>query len=142
MVLSGIHVALFVITMLSGGRYGNPFFCVDIPISLPLVARDDTSTIAVVGILGTAWWYFIGQIGWSAKQGKVSRAGSGLGAFLILLLCSIDSFAMVSESFFILRAREFSIADVAVYLLAALLLCGGMVSGVLAAKAALRRTRA
>ena len=36
-ILPSIHIVLFIITMLAGGRYGNPFFCVDIPISLPLV---------------------------------------------------------------------------------------------------------
>ena len=135
-ILSSIHLPLFVITILSGGRYGNPFFCVDIPISLPLVASDNTPTITVVGILGTAWWYFIGQIGWSAKQGRISRMGCGLGAFLILLICAIDSFAMVGESFAILRAPESSIVDVAIYFIAVPLLAGGIISGVLAAKGA------
>ena len=76
-ILPSIHLILFIVTTVSGGRYGNPFFCVDIPISLPLVARDNASTIGVVGILGTAWWYFIGQLGALANQDKISRTDPG-----------------------------------------------------------------
>jgi hypothetical protein len=112
-VLPSIHLVLFLFTMITGGRYGNPFFCVDLPLSLPLVARDDARTILVVGILGTAWWYFIGQIGWSSKQRTISRVASGLGAFLVLV-------------------------DVAVYIVALGLLTGGIMSGIYAAGAASR----
>jgi hypothetical protein len=138
LVLASIHLALFLVALLSGGRYGNAFFCVDIPISLPMVLSYKTSTLVVVGLLGTVWWYFIGQIGRSSKEGKMSGLGCRFGAILILLICSIDFLAHVWESFFILRATESTILDVAVYFLAALLLSGGAVSGI-AAKAAFRR---
>src|SRR5262249_8923363 len=68
-VLASIHLALFLIALLSGDRFGNAFFCVDFPISLPLVLTYKTSTLVVVGLLGTGWWYFIGQIGRSSKVG-------------------------------------------------------------------------
>jgi hypothetical protein len=73
LILSGWHVVLFLVTALFGEKIasgGNPLFCVDLPVSLPLVGRDDAATVIVVGALATAWWYFVGQIGLAARRGK------------------------------------------------------------------------
>jgi len=72
-ILAATHLALFLITMFSGLKTasgGNPLFCVDLPVSLPLVGHDDTWTVVAVGILATIWWFFIGQVGWLSKWEK------------------------------------------------------------------------
>ncbi len=130
-VLPAIHIVLFAVTAIVGEKAatgGNPLFCVDLPISLPLVARDDSPTVIIVGILATAWWYFIGQIGWSSKKGRISRIGSGLGAILIAFSVTGGSYAMISEYFLISREPNFNAIDVGIYFLAGLLLAGGVIS--------------
>ena len=120
---------------------GNPFVCVSIPISLPLVARDDSPTVIIVAILATAWWYFIAQIGWSSKQGRISRSSSILGAILIGFIIMVDSVLMISESFLLSRQPNFNAVDVVIYLLAGLLLSGGIISAAYSAMAAIGLNR-
>jgi hypothetical protein len=120
---------------------GNPFVCVSIPISLPLVARDDSPAVIIVAILATAWWYFIAQIGWSSKQGRISRSSSILGAILIGFIVMVDSVLMISESFLLSRQPNFNAVDVVIYLLAGLLLSGGIISAAYSAMAAIGLNR-
>jgi hypothetical protein len=130
-VLPSIHVALAVITLVSGegtASGGNPLFCMELPISLPLVARDDTATVITVAVVATVWWYFIVQIARSTWQGKTSRAGSGLGALLMFAVCAVDSLLMGSEFFLISREPNFSWVDSAIYIVAVALLSGGLIS--------------
>jgi hypothetical protein len=137
-VLAATHLALFLITMLSGLKTasgGNPLFCVDLPVSLPLVGRDDTWTIVGVGILATIWWFFIGQVGWLSKQGRISRTVSAVGAALTLLICAADAYAMISQFVLISREPDFSTIDVVIYMFAAALLAGGLISAGYAARA-------
>src|SRR5690348_7249714 len=94
-VLAVIHILLFTVTMVSKGQTaseGNPLFCVDLPMSLPLVARDDNGTMAGVGILLTGWWYLVGHLGTSSFLGKMSRARSGVSALIVLGICAFDSY--------------------------------------------------
>jgi len=142
--LPAIHAALFLLTIISGEKTasgGNPFFCVDLPLSLPLVARDDAATFAAVAVLGTAWWFFVGQIGSSSSRGKLSRTGSGLGALLILSVCAAGFFALISEFLLISREVNFSAVNVAIYVLAVALLLGGLISAGFSVTAGLGLTR-
>jgi hypothetical protein len=143
-VLPAIYILLCAMTAISGEKAatgGNPFFCVSIPISLPLVARDDSPTVIIVAILATAWWYFIAQIGWSSKQGRISRFSSILGAILIGFIIMVDSVLMISESFLLSRQPNFNAVDVIIYLLAGLLLSGGIISAAYSAMAAIGLNR-
>ncbi len=111
-VLPTIHVALTVLTLLPDKKAasgGNPFVCVDFPFSLPLVARGDTPTVLVVAVLATAWWCFVGQIGWSSRQHKINRALSVLGAVLEFLICAFDFSLMADEFQRIVRDPKFSL---------------------------------
>jgi|HubBroStandDraft_6_1064221.scaffolds.fasta_scaffold10838_5 hypothetical protein len=137
-VLAATHLVLFLITMLSGLKTasgGNPLFCVDLPVSLPLVGHDDTWTVVAVGILATIWWFFIGQVGWLSKVGKISRTSSAVGAGLTLLICAADAYAMISQFVLISREPDFSTIDVVIYMFAAALLAGGLISAGYAARA-------
>jgi len=74
-ILASLHAVLFLTTEAFGERIasgGNPLFCVDIPTSLPLVASDSAPTLIVVGILATAWWYFVGAVARESWRGKIS----------------------------------------------------------------------
>jgi hypothetical protein len=129
--LAAWHVLLFAVTILFGKKIatgGNPLFCVDLPASLPLVARDDTLTVTLVGAVATAWWYFVGQIGRSSWSGKMSRVMSLAGALLLLLIQAGAWFAMISESRLISRETDFGSKDVVVYGIAGVLLLGGLTS--------------
>jgi hypothetical protein len=126
-VLPALHIVLFLTTEFFGEKIasgGNPLFCADLPVSLPLVASDSTPTLVVVGILATAWWYFVGKIASEAWQGKVSRIISVAGGLLLFLLGAAGSFAMISEFRLISQEPNFGSKDVAVYVLACALLVG------------------
>jgi hypothetical protein len=127
--LSVGHILFFGTTALFGDKIasgGNPLFCVDLPVSLPLVARDNATTILTVGVLGTAWWYFIGQIGRASWMGKMSRMMSLAGSLLLLFLAAVSSFAMSTEFLLISKEPNFGSKDVVVYTLATALLLGGL----------------
>jgi len=68
-----------------------------------------------VGILATAWWYFVGKIASEAWQRKVSRIISVAGGLLLFLLRAAGSFAMISEFRLISQEANFGSKDVAVY---------------------------
>lgn len=73
-----IYSTLFMVTLVSGEKTasdGNPFVCVSLPWSLPLIATANTAPFVIVGVLATAWWYFIGYIGGIASTNKLTRAG-------------------------------------------------------------------
>ncbi len=111
--LPALHVVLFLTTeALATG--GNPLFCVNLPVSLPLVASDSSATVVIVGILATAWWYFVGKIACEAWRGKVSRMISVAGALLLFLLGAIGSFAMISEFRLISQEPNFGSKDVVI----------------------------
>ncbi len=122
-----LHIILFLTTEVFGDKIasgGNPLFCVDLPVSLPLVASDSTSRVIVVGIVATMWWYFIGKIASEAWKGKVTRMISVAGALLLFLLGAIASFAMISEFRLISQESNFGNKDFVVYMLAVVLLFG------------------
>jgi len=140
--LPGLHLIAFIFGSILSLRspYGlSPLFCVDLPISLPLVGRDDWPTVTVVGLLGTAWWYFIGRVGWMSSRGMISRGASVGGALVILLTCGIGSYALVSQASGWTRDERFSLAVIINYCMAGLLLVGGFRSGITSAISALNR---
>jgi hypothetical protein len=129
-ILPALHVVLFLSTCVFGegiASGGNPLFCVDLPVSLPMVASDSTRTIVVVGILATAWWYFVGKIASETWRGKISRPISLAGAVLLFLVGAGASFAMISEFRLISKEPNFGSKDVVVYALAVALLFGEFV---------------
>lgn len=139
-VLPAIYILLCAVTAIAGEKAAsgdNPFVCVSLPFSLPLVARDDSPTVIVIAILATAWWYLIAQIGWLSKQCRISRSSSSLSATLIGLVITGDSVLMISQFFLISREPNFNAGDVVIYLLAVLLLSGGIVSTEYSAMAAI-----
>jgi hypothetical protein len=124
-------VLLFALTVVFGKNIatdGNPLFCVDLPASLPLVARDDLFTVTIVGVLATGWWYFVGQIGRASWARKMSRMMSLAGALLLLLIQAAAWFAMISESRLISQAADFGAKDISIYIIAGMLLLGGLAS--------------
>jgi hypothetical protein len=135
-ILTALHAVLFLTTAVFGERIasgGNPLLCVDIPASLPLVASDSAPTVIVVGILATAWWYFVGAIARESWRGKISRAISLAGAMLLLLVGAVAAFAMISEFRFISQEPNFGARDFIVYALALILLLGNAACAAFAA---------
>jgi hypothetical protein len=125
-VLPAIHIALFAMTTITGEKTasgGNPLVCVELPISLPLIATDRWPPVLIVGILATTWWYFIAQIGWSSARRRISRVGAGLGAILVVFMCLIDATMMLTElGCCISQQPNFSAIDGVIYVLAIALL--------------------
>jgi hypothetical protein len=134
--LSGTHILLFLTTVFSNHRSasnGNPLFCVDLPISLPLVARDDIRTIVIVGVLATAWWYLAGMTGSLRVNGSTGRMMIAAGgAVLLPIICAVDAYALLSQGRAIVRDPAFGALDVLIYVFAAGLLSGGFLSAVYA----------
>ncbi len=129
--LAAWHVFLFVVTYSLGqglATDGNPLFCVELPVSVPLVGRDDFVTVLLVGVAATGWWYFIGQVGRASWVGKISRTMSLAGALLLLSIQTIAWFAMISEGRLIRQEANFGAKDIVIYVLAGVLLLGGLVS--------------
>lgn len=140
--LPSLYAALFLITIVSGdktARGGNPYFCVSLPFSLPLVAQESTALEMIVGILAAVWWLFIGYIGRSASENKLSRTGAVSGAGLICVMCLVETSLMISEFLLLSREPNFGIIDEAIYTLAVILLIGGLVTAGYSARAAFRR---
>ena len=143
-VLPALHFLLFFATEFFGDKIasgGNPLFCVDLPVSLPLVASDSTPRVIVVGIVATVWWYFIGKIASEAWQGKISRMISVAGSLLLFLLGGVGSFAMISEFRLISQEPNFGNKDFVVYTLAVVLLFGEFVSAAYAMASGFRPSR-
>lgn len=143
-VLPALHLLLFFTTEFFGDKIasgGNPLFCVDLPVSLPLVASDSTARVIVVGIVATIWWYFVGKIASEAWQGKVSPMISAGGSLLLCLLGGVGSFAMISEFRLISQEPNFGNKDFVVYTLAAVLLIGEFASAGYAMASRLRSHR-
>lgn len=141
--LSLTHIILFLTTAVFGDKIasgGNPLFCVDLPVSLPLVASDSTSRVIVVGIVATMWWYFIGKIASEAWKGKASRMISVAGALLLFLLGAAASFFMISEFRLISQEPNFGNKDFVVYTLAVVLLFGEFVCAGYAMASGFRRS--
>jgi hypothetical protein len=142
--LSGTHVLLFLTTVVSNNKsasYGNPLFCVDLPISLPLVARNDVRTTVLVGIVATAWWYVVGQIGAVGERGTTGRRMAAVGGAIVLpIVCAIDAYALFTRFREIFRDPVFGGVDVVIYVLAVGLLSGGFLSATHAWLATLGRS--
>lgn len=140
-ILPAVHAFLFILAGLVSlwSPFGlSPVFCVDLPISLPLVAREDLRTVLLVAILGTGWWYFIGRIGWLSRRGRISTLGSMLNALVIVFVCGIGTIAIVGQFSQSFHDERFSLAVIGLYALAGMLLLGGWFTALTCAMAALR----
>jgi len=141
-VLPAIHILLFALLLADSATMGaSAALWTDLPISLPLVARDDLATEVGVGILATGWWFFGGWVGWSSKKCLISRTASALGAGLVLFTGGIGGYALTSGFLQFPRDQRLSPQDVLMYLLAAALLGGGLIAAVHSAIAALTTAR-
>lgn len=86
--LPSLHLFLCVLaTMLSGSYDGwgwSRMMGVD-PFCAPvlMVIESLPKIFAIFAGVGTAFWAFVGFLGWRSYQGKLSRLGSLLGAVLI-----------------------------------------------------------
>jgi hypothetical protein len=132
--LSGTHVLLFLATIFSNGKsasYGQPLFCVDLPISLPFVVRDDLGTTVMVGIVATGWWYLAGMIGSLRVSGSTGRMMIAAGgAVLLPIVCAVDAYALLTQGRTVMRDATFGAVDVLIYVFAAGLLSGGFLSAI------------
>jgi len=143
MILPSLHAVLFGLAAVvdKGSPYGySPVFCVDVPVSLPMVARDNWQTLLAVAILGTIWWYAIGSLGWAVWNHKLSRALGALCAALVFLTCYADLMLMVGQVQGWRDDPRFTGPVIAVYALALLLLAGGATSAVAASVGVVKRT--
>jgi hypothetical protein len=143
LVLPATHVILVALTMVlsrhtPGGAYYR-IFGVDPFSAMVLMVYDGTPAVVVsILVLGTAWWYFIGRIGWESSQGRLSRFGAGLGALLTLFFGVIGvtlSIGVVNED---MRDGALSAGAIFQYVLVGLLCLGAFVAASSSAKHALR----
>ena len=145
-VLPAIHVILVALTMVlsrdtPGGAYYR-IFGVDPLSAMPMMVYDGTLAVIVfILVFGTAWWYFIGRIGWESSQARMSRFGAGLGALLTLFFGVVGvalSMGIVNED---KNDGALSAGAILQYFLVGFLCLGAFVSASCSAKHALRRTK-
>jgi hypothetical protein len=146
-ILPAVHVFLVVLTIMlssktSGGAYYR-IFGVDPLAAVLMVVYDDT-TLVVVGVLlvvGTAWWYFIGRIGWESSKGRISRLSSALGAVLALFF-GVMGIAMSKDVFYQdLRDGALTGGAILQYVCVGTICVGAFVTACYSTRAALRSKR-
>ncbi len=144
-VLPSIHFSLIVLTILlslkTAGGAVYRVFGVD-PLAAVFMMADEGIALPVVGallIFGTAWWYFIGRIGWASNRGKLSRVGSALGAILALFF-SVVGFLVGRQTFNSdFNNGQLSAGAFIQYLCVAAILIGGFISAIYSIRATFRR---
>jgi hypothetical protein len=90
LLLAAIHAIFFVLTLFfeKTASGGNPFICVDLPWSIALFAEGTAPEFRSL----ESWprlGGFIGYVGWSSRWGRMSRAGSIVGALFLPLICAL-----------------------------------------------------
>ena len=146
-VLPTIHVILVALSMflsinIPGGAYYR-IFGVDPFSAMFMMVYDGTLAVIVfILILGTAWWYFIGRIGWESSQGRMSRLGAGLGALLTLFFGVIGVALSKGVVYEDIHDGALSAGAILQYVLAGLLCLGAFVAAGYSAKHALRGKKA
>jgi hypothetical protein len=146
LILPTIHVLLVTLTIIlssntPGGAYDR-IVGVD-PLGLGVLMIFD-GTLAVAGfflIFGTAWWYFIGRIGWESSQGRLSRFGAGSGALLTLFFGATGVILTKSVVNGDIRGGTLSAGAIIQYVLVGLLCVGAFVAACYSSKHALRRKK-
>jgi hypothetical protein len=145
--LPGLNVCLYLITVAldwlepSSAYAGRAMFAVDIPFSLYMVSSDDANTLALIAVLSTVWWYFIGRIGYDCKKRKIGRLASGLGAILIFVTGAVG--ASICLVYLVEDFRGDNAARTAlIQYLPALALCVGAFASLFYAATSLLRGRA
>jgi len=152
-ILPAIHVLMFVVGTWASVRYRmnlSPASMADFPVSVPLLVQAGSASVLLVGVLGTAWWYFIARIGWDSWRGRISRVGSALGALLLIFVCAVGTFAIVSQVAALVSGHSkvaqvndiwFSAGVTAVYLMSITLLLGGWLSAAVSLAAPFKKKR-
>jgi hypothetical protein len=143
LILPTIHVLLVTLTIIlssntPGGAYDR-IVGVD-PLGLGVLMIFD-GTLALAGfflIFGTAWWYFIGRIGWESSQGRLSRFGAGSGALLTLFFGATGVILTKSVVNGDIRGGTLSAGAIIQYVLVGLLCVGAFVATCYSSKHALR----
>jgi hypothetical protein len=142
-----MHFSLVVLTILlslktAGGTYFR-IFGLD-PLAAAFMMADEGVALPVVEallILGTAWWYFIGRIGWASNRGKLSRVGSALGAILVLFFIVVG-FLLAKQTFYSdFNNGQLSAGALIQYYFVAAILVGGLISAIYSMRATFRQQR-
>ena len=140
-----VHLFLIVLTMILS--YKNPadayyrIFGVDPLAAAVGMVSEGSAFYGALLIFGTAWWYFIGWIGWVSRNGRINRLSAGLGAILALFFGIIG--AKMSTDIFRQDLDDGVLSAGAILQYASLgVLClGAFVVAAYSAMAALRRKK-
>jgi hypothetical protein len=84
--LPGLHLSLIIFTMfvsayVPGGAYYRIFGVDPVGVGVGMVS-EGAIFYATLLLCGTAWWFFVGAIGWKSAAGGLSRPFAGMGALL------------------------------------------------------------
>jgi hypothetical protein len=97
------------------------------------MASEGAPFYGVLFLLGTAWWFFIGAIGWSSKSGTMSRPIAALGA-LLSVFSALAGIGMTTVA--MRQDHEFSLGAVLQYACVGLLCLGALIVTIYSAKTA------
>ena len=140
-----IHLFLIVLTIIlssrsPAGAYYRIFGVDPLAAAVGMISEGSTF-FGTLLIFGTAWWYFIGWLGWASSNHRISRPTAGLCAVLALFFGMIAA-NMTTEIFRQdLDAGILSAGAILQYASLGVLCLGAFVAGAYSAMAALRRKK-
>src|SRR5579863_5633418 len=84
--LPAVHLLLIILTIfvsahVPGGAYHRIIGVDPVGAAVGMVSEGAIFYVTLL-LCGTAWWLFIGAIGWTSAAGSLSRPFAGLGASL------------------------------------------------------------
>jgi hypothetical protein len=143
--LPALHLFLVAFTILVSVRVpgGAYYRILGIDPLAAVVGMVDEGTIfyAVLLVFGTAWWLFIGSIGWKSRDVDMSRPIAALGALLSLFSAAVG-IAMTEGPFHEdVHDGVLSVGAIFQYICVGMLCLGALVVTIYSAMAALRRKR-
>jgi hypothetical protein len=138
--LPALYLLLIAFTVLvslnvPGGAYYRIFGVDPVAAAVGMV-YEGAEFYAVLFLVGTAWWLFIGTIGWKSRNRNISRTGAVLGA-LLSLVSALIGVAMTKDVFHQdLNEGALSLAAIFQYMGVGMLCLGALVVAIYAAMAA------
>jgi hypothetical protein len=123
-----------------GGAYYRIFGVDPVGLGVGMISEGAIFYAALL-LFGTAWWFFIGTIGWKSRIGNMNRPIAALGALLSLSSAVIAIVITKDALYQDLRDGSLSFAAIVQYACVGMLCLGALVITIYSMTAALGRNK-